>query len=88
MVQPGGEVPDGVASYTFDHCFSSDATQEEVYDATVRNSVSAVLEGYNATVFAYGQTGTGKTFTMQGSNTESSLRGVAPRAIDQLFGGL
>ena len=67
LLQAGGEVPEGVAAYTFDHCFNADATQEQIYEATVRPSVEAVLQGYNATVFAYGQTGTGKTFTMQGS---------------------
>jgi len=43
------------------------------------------MEGYNGTIFAYGQTGTGKTFTMEGGNTSDSV-GVLPRAIDWIFG--
>ena len=84
VISQNGEVPDGVAAYAFDHCFNSDSTQEEVYNATVRPSVDAVLSGYNATVFAYGQTGTGKTFTMQGGDTTETA-GIGPRAIGQLF---
>lgn len=52
--------------YTFDHVYNEDATQEEVYVNTARLSVCSALEGYNATIFAYGQTGTGKTYTMEG----------------------
>ena len=48
----------------------------------VRPAVQAVLGGFNATVFAYGQTGTGKTYTMEGSN---KYPGMGPRAISELF---
>ena len=51
----------------------------------MRPSVDAVRQGYNATVFAYGQTGTGKTHTMQGTDADP---GVAPRAVTQLFDSL
>lgn len=47
--------------------------------------MQAVLEGFNATVFAYGQTGTGKTHTMQGNASDP---GMGPRAVNQLFEGL
>lgn len=52
--------------YMFDHVYDDEASQEEVYKNTARLSVCSALEGYNATIFAYGQTGTGKTFTMEG----------------------
>ncbi len=52
--------------FTFDQVFDYDSTQEEVYEKTARISVCSALEGYNATILAYGQTGTGKTFTMEG----------------------
>ena len=74
-----------MAAYTFDHCFNAESTQERVYNATVRPSVDAVRQGFNATVFAYGQTGTGKTHTMQGTDADP---GVAPRAVSQLFDSL
>ena len=79
------EVPEGVAAYKFDHCFNAGAKQEQVYEATVRPAVRAVLDGYNATVFAYGQTGTGKTYTMQGDENDPELMGMAPRAVHELF---
>lgn len=40
--------------------------QRDLYDETFRDLVQSVIEGFNGTIFAYGQTGTGKTFTMQG----------------------
>lgn len=48
------EVPEGVHAYPFDHCFAPGSTQEEVYQATVQPAVASVIQGYNATVFAYG----------------------------------
>lgn len=53
-------------TFTFDQVYSSHATQEAVYCQTVQPIVTEVLKGFNCTVFAYGQTGTGKTFTMEG----------------------
>ena len=44
-----------------------------------------MLEGYNGTIFAYGQTGTGKTFTMEGVNSDETLKGIIPRAFAQIF---
>jgi kinesin family protein 3/17 len=52
--------------FTFDYVYDDEASQEEVYVNTARLSVCSALEGYNATIFAYGQTGTGKTYTMEG----------------------
>jgi kinesin family protein 6/9 len=43
------------------------------------------LEGINGTVFMYGQTGAGKTFTMTGSSTEYKYRGLVPRAVAQVY---
>jgi hypothetical protein len=53
--------------------------------------VENALQGYNATIFAYGQTGTGKTYTMEGFSAEGGsgsleARGIIPRAIEQIFG--
>ena len=74
-------------SFAFDHVYPSHATQKEVYENTARNVVESALTGFNATIIAYGQTGTGKTFTMEGANLDGSakLRGIIPRAIEQIF---
>lgn len=51
----------------------------------VRPLVTSVLEGFNCCVFAYGQTGTGKTFTMEGVRNEEERKGIIPRAFEQLW---
>ena len=51
--------------YKFDNVFAPSATQEDVYAATAKNVIDSVLNGFNATVFAYGATGSGKTHTSE-----------------------
>lgn len=51
----------------------------------VRPLVSSVLEGYNGCVFAYGQTGTGKTYTMEGLDQDEDQAGIIPRAFQQIW---
>lgn len=53
-------------AFSFDHVYGPDSTQEYIYDNTAKAAVLSVLQGYNATILAYGQTGTGKTYTMEG----------------------
>ena len=53
--------------FTFDKVFGIESSQEEVYDYTVKRAIKKVVEGYNSTILAYGQTGAGKTYTMEGS---------------------
>ena len=57
-----------VSLYTqvWHNCLYCSSKQKNLYDETFRDLVQAVLDGFNGTIFAYGQTGTGKTFTMQG----------------------
>jgi kinesin family protein 3/17 len=52
--------------FAFDAVFDGACSQRDVYEGTAMSVVNAVLQGYNGTVFAYGQTGTGKTYTMEG----------------------
>lgn len=62
-------------NFTFDRVFGPESKQVEVYKAVVAPMISEVLQGYNCTVFAYGQTGTGKTFTMVGDRTKDLTGG-------------
>ena len=55
--------------YAFDHVFTRKASQEQVFEKTTRFLTNGVLNGFNATVFAYGATGAGKTFTMLGTDS-------------------
>ena len=73
--------------YTFDHIFDMDSTQEEVYHIAAVPAVKSLVDGYNSTIFAYGQTGTGKTYTMEGFIYDylSPKKGLIPRAIEDVF---
>ncbi|KAM0522297.1 hypothetical protein ACHAPE_001886 [Trichoderma viride] len=68
--------------YYYDNVFSTHDNNARVYDHLAKRLVRRVMEGYHGTVFAYGQTGTGKTFSMQGT---ASSPGVIPLAITDIF---
>lgn len=67
--------------FTFDRVFPPTCTQEDIY-RSVSDYVQATVNGYNTTIFAYGTTGSGKSFTMTGDKTSP---GIIPRAIGDLF---
>lgn len=70
--------------FKFDE-FLHNSSQEETYEVCSQEIVHSVLEGYNGTILAYGQTGAGKTYTMSGGSQNYKLRGIIPRAISQIF---
>jgi kinesin family protein 6/9 len=61
------------------------ASQEKVFEDAARDIIGGVLEGYNGTILAYGQTGAGKTFTMAGGMSNFKYRGLVPRSICNVF---
>lgn len=71
-------------TFHFDNIFEKNSTQEDIYNEVVKPLVSKVKDGYNCTIFAYGQTGTGKTYTMGTNSTEKSP-GIIPRALEDFF---
>ncbi|XP_054162746.1 kinesin-like protein KIF3B [Oppia nitens] len=73
------EVP---KSFTFDAVYDWNSNQNDLYEEIFRPLVDSVLEGFNGTVFAYGQTGTGKTYTMEG---DPQRPGVIPNSFEQIF---
>ncbi|KAL4164846.1 hypothetical protein KRP22_003587 [Phytophthora ramorum] len=76
-------------TYTFDRVFGQYSTQKDVFSSVVRPAVDEALAGYNCTVFAYGQTGTGKTYTMQGDlSPDSETAGIIPRSVRCIFDAL
>ena len=77
-----GEPP---KAFTFDAVYPPDSEQELIYKQTAKPILDSVLEGYNGTIFAYGQTGTGKTFTMEGVNDPPHLKGIIPRCFQEVF---
>ena len=76
-------------SYTFDRVFGQYSTQKDVFDSVVRPAVDEALAGYNCTVFPYGQTGTGKTYTMQGDlSPGNETSRIIPRSVHYIFDAL
>lgn len=90
-------VPAGPASgskkqvFTFDQVHPPPTTQYELYESTARPLVSRFLEGFNCTILAYGQTSSGKTFTMTGVDLDldpsdpNNGMGIIPRAVSSIF---
>ena len=76
---------DGKRRFTFDHVFGPKSTQDDVYLTVVKPVVAEVLQGFNCTVFAYGQTGTGKTHTMEGDVSSQEQKGIIPRSVEDIF---
>jgi len=82
-------VPNGGHTFAFDQVFRWDASQKEVYDYAAKPIINAVLRGFNGTVFAYGQTASGKTYTMEGPDIEDKVyQGVIPRMVWSIFDGI
>ena len=73
------------APFTFDRVFDMSSRQNDIFDFSIRSTVEDVMNGYNGTVFAYGQTGAGKSYTMMGDMDDPDKKGITPRIIEQIF---
>ncbi|PIO69249.1 kinesin motor domain protein, partial [Teladorsagia circumcincta] len=71
--------------FTFDAIYNESSKQLDLYDETFRDLVDSVLNGFNGTIFAYGQTGTGKTYTMEGKPSIPEERGVIFNCFEHIF---
>ncbi|OAE29967.1 hypothetical protein AXG93_669s1160 [Marchantia polymorpha subsp. ruderalis] len=69
-------------TFTFDRVFGTDSKTADIYDAHTKRIISSTVQGFNGTIFAYGQTSSGKTYTMRGSQAEP---GIIPLAIQDVF---
>ena len=74
-----------VRNFFYDKAYGQSSTQEQVFQETAMPIVESVCQGYNGTIFAYGQTGTGKTFTMEGDFQTDINKGIIPRSFDLMF---
>ncbi|XP_063329478.1 kinesin heavy chain isoform X1 [Pelmatolapia mariae] len=75
----------GGKAYVFDRVFPTNSTQEQVYSTCAKQIVKDVLGGYNGTIFAYGQTSSGKTHTMEGNLHDPQGMGIIPRIAEDIF---
>ncbi|XP_024374792.1 uncharacterized protein [Physcomitrium patens] len=71
--------------FTFDKTYDATSTQKQLYDDVAHPIVHSVMCGYNGTVLAYGQTASGKTFTMDGLDDPPEMRGIIPQAFEGIF---
>jgi len=71
--------------FNFDYLLDPQIQQNNVYGLVAQDVVEGVLRGYNGTIFAYGQTGTGKTHTMLGIPDDINKQGIIPRALEHIF---
>ena len=81
IAKPGE--PDKSNTYVYDRVYDWTDTQEKIYNSAMKSVVLSTLNGYNGTIIAYGQTGTGKTHTIEGG--EGEHRGLIPRASEEIF---
>jgi len=87
---PAGQTDDqcitiGGKLYMFDKVLKPNVTQTQVYEQSAKTIVSDVLSGYNGTIFAYGQTSSGKTHTMEGIINDPNMQGIIPRIVNDIF---
>jgi len=76
---------DPMKTFTFDAVYDVNSRQLDLYAETFAPLVDSVLDGFNGTIFAYGQTGTGKTYTMEGVKNDNEKRGVIPNSFEHIF---
>ena len=86
ITKPRDEETGGGKEFTFDEVFGPLVSQADIYSATAMDIVDRVMEGFNGTIFAYGQTGAGKTYTMTGGKGEAG--GIIPRVFRQIFSSI
>uniref|UniRef100_A0A1A9W0R9 Kinesin motor domain-containing protein n=1 Tax=Glossina brevipalpis TaxID=37001 RepID=A0A1A9W0R9_9MUSC len=76
------QLVDGQAEpYYFDHIFDQDATNQIIFDKMAKQIVHSAIEGFNGTIFAYGQTSSGKTYTMMGDEENPGVMVLAAKEI-------
>ena len=72
--------------FKYDKIFTSESQQSQIYENVGKRIVGDVMEGYNGTIFAYGQSGSGKTYTMYGPDIFDDIyKGIIPRIVEDIF---
>lgn len=84
QVDPSTREPDRArdAKYTLDHVFGPQQSTRQIYEITTQGLIKKLVNGFNSTVFAYGQTSSGKTHTMRGTAEQP---GIIPMAVQEVF---
>jgi kinesin family protein 3/17 len=85
LSNPDADEREPPKNFTFDASFGPESEQVDVYKHAARDIVDSVVDGFNGTIFAYGQTGAGKSHTMEGYNDPPELRGIIPNSFKHIF---
>ncbi|KAG8239042.1 hypothetical protein J437_LFUL018877, partial [Ladona fulva] len=72
-------------TYAFDGVYGPERTQEDVYIGCCKAVTDSILDGFNGSIIAYGQTGTGKTYTMEGDLRNTEQQGMMCRVVQHIF---
>ena len=82
---PNMEIPKNYI-FSYDKVFSPNSNQSEIYNSVGKRIVEDIMAGYNGTIFTYGQSGSGKTYTMYGNDLyDESTKGIIPRVVEEIF---
>ena len=82
----GSNNRNAMKNFTYDAVYPHQISQQTIYEESAFHLVESVAEGFNGTIFAYGQTGCGKTYTMMGPDPlDSTKRGIIPRSFTHIF---
>ena len=82
---PNTEIPKNYI-FSYDKVFSPNSNQTEIYTNVGKRIVDDIMAGYNGTIFAYGQSGSGKTYTMYGKDIyDENTKGIIPRVVEEIF---
>ena len=74
-----------IQEFTFDKVYPSETNQNIIFEQIAKPLISAAFEGINGTLFCYGQTASGKTYTMEGIPSDENLKGIIPRMMKFVF---
>jgi kinesin family member 3B len=85
LVNPEADGAEPPKKFTFDAAISAEASQMDVYNKAATDIVESVVNGFNGTIFAYGQTGAGKSHTMEGYSEPPEEKGIIPNSFKHIF---
>ena len=79
------KTPGSKLHFSFNQVFGMQSSQDEIFDTVAKEMIDTFLDGYNSTIFAYGQTSSGKTHTIEGSGRKFIDRGLIPRTLSYIY---
>ncbi|KAF1779024.1 Kinesin-like protein [Phytophthora cactorum] len=85
LSNPEADAREPPKNFTFDAAIQPESSQQDVYAQAATDIVESVVNGFNGTIFAYGQTGAGKSHTMEGYSEPPEAKGIIPNSFSHIF---